>query len=75
MRSGGRLRELGRRLDAELRRLRRGGSGGGGDGDGRKKTKGAINASPWRSIYKGPTGSAHCGSFHYTTLTLTALCP
>jgi hypothetical protein len=37
-------------------RLRHDGSGG--DGERKKKAKGAVNTSPRRSIYKGPTGSA-----------------
>jgi hypothetical protein len=52
------------------RRLWCGGSGGDGE---RRKEKGVVNAGPRRSIYKAPTGSARCGSFHNTELALTAI--
>jgi hypothetical protein len=39
----------------------------------RKKMMGTVNVSPRRFIYKGPTESAHCGSFHSKELALTAM--
>jgi hypothetical protein len=68
---GGGLRVLGWRPDAEEHRgydvaapavMAKGG----------RKRRG-VNAGPHRSIYKGPTGSARCGSFHSTELALTAM--
>jgi hypothetical protein len=55
-----------------VQRLRCGDSGG--DGERRKKTKGAVNAGPRRSIYKGTIGSAYCDSFPSKELTPMALC-
>jgi hypothetical protein len=34
---------------------------------------GTVNAGRRRCIYKGPIGSARCGSFHIMELALTAV--
>jgi hypothetical protein len=47
--------------------------GGNDDNDGRKKTVNGVNPEPSRSIYRGSTGSARCGSFRRTMHTTTAL--